>query len=247
MTSDDPIVRVEGLSKSFGSVQALDNVSFEQERNTILGLVGDNGAGKSSLLKLLNGFYQRDEGTIYLDSEPVSFSSPTEGFEAGIAMTYEEFALDDNAPVWENFFIGREKVKSIGPLKMIRKNEMKTEVQEILQDYGFSFDVDKRAGELSGGQRRILVVSRAIESEPQLLLLDEPFRGLSERAIDQLWEVLRDYAQRGSVIITSQWYDPIREHLDDVMIFRQGEKVGKFDNSKVDRKTCKRLMMEGKA
>jgi ABC-type sugar transport system ATPase subunit len=245
--SSAPALAVEGLSKSYGSVQALQDVSFEQEPNTILGLVGDNGAGKSTLLQIVNGFEQPDEGRIRLDGEPVSFSSPRDAREAGVAMTYESFALVDGAPVWENFFMGRERTNDVGPVRTVRKSEMMEEVAETLDDYGFSFDIHKRSRELSGGQRRILVVSRAIESEPRLLLLDEPFRGLSERAIAQLWEILHDYKRTGSVIVTSQWYSTIEAEIDDVMIFRQGEKVGKFDNDAIDRTECNRLMMEGRS
>lgn len=245
MSANENILEVEDLMKSFGPVEALRNISFELERNSILGLVGDNGAGKSTLLKILNGYHKADEGVVRFDGKSVQFNSPEQAATAGIAMTYEEFALDNTASVWENFFMGREKVKSYGPLKIIKKAEMRRDVKKALQDYGFTFSVDKNASDLSGGQRRILVVSRAIESEPKLLLLDEPFRGLSERAIDQVWEILKDYATEGTVIITSQWYDTLQGEVDDVMIFRLGEKVGKYADRDITQKEANRLLMEG--
>lgn len=247
MSGYDPVLATENLSKSYGNVQALDGITFEQEQDTILGLVGDNGAGKSTLLNIVNGFEQADSGTVYLNGREVSFGGPEDAMDAGVAMTYETFALVDGAPVWENFFMGRERHNSYGPIDTVRKQEMQKEVAEHLETYGFDFDIHKRSSELSGGQRRILVVSRAIESEPELLLLDEPFRGLSERAITQLWDILKEYTQDGAVVITSQWYSTVEDHVDDVMIFRQGEKVGKYDNEEIDHKTVSSLMMEGKA
>ena len=247
MSTDNPLLRVEGLSKSYGSVRALNDVSFEAASGTILGLIGDNGAGKSTLLKILNGYVQPDAGEVFIHGDRAALTSPEAAREAGVAMTYEEFALVDGAPVWENFFMGRERTGSLGPVTTIKPARMRAEVEEVLSEYGFDFGVDKAANELSGGQRRILVVSRAIESDPDLLLLDEPFRGLSERAIAQLWGILREFAEDRSVIITSQWYSAVEEHIDDVMVFRQGEKVGRFPNDAVDRKECNRLMMEGTA
>jgi len=247
MATNDPLLRVETLSKTYDAVLALDDVSFEVKRNSILGLVGDNGAGKSTLLKILNGYTQPDSGTIHFDGEQIAPSSPEEASDLGIAMTYEEFALVDSATVWENFFMGREKANSYGPLKTVRSDEMRAEVRQKLTEYGFDFGIEKNSSDLSGGQRRILVVSRAIESEPNLLLLDEPFRGLSERAINQLWNILGEFSRDGSVIITSQWFSSIEDNIDEVVVLRQGETVGQFENDAIDRKECNRLMMEGSA
>jgi simple sugar transport system ATP-binding protein len=245
MSAYEPMLIAEDVSKSYGSVLALDDISFQLNRNSILGLVGDNGAGKSTLLKIINGFTQADSGRLVFDGERVAFANPQEARQAGVAMTYEDFALVDDTTVWENFFMGREMADSYGPIKTVRSEDMRAEVESKLTEYGFDFGVDKKASELSGGQRRILVVSRAIESDPKLLLLDEPFRGLSERAINQLWDILHDFTERGSVIITSQWYSSVEENIDDVLIFRQGRKVGEFANDAVDSKRCNRLIMEG--
>lgn len=245
MSAYEPMLIAEDVSKSYGPVLALDDISFQLNRNSILGLVGDNGAGKSTLLKIINGFTQADSGRLVFDGERVAFANPQEARQAGVAMTYEDFALVNDTTVWENFFMGREMADSYGPIKTVRSEDMRAEVESKLTEYGFDFGVDKKASELSGGQRRILVVSRAIESDPKLLLLDEPFRGLSERAINQLWDILHDFAERGSVIITSQWYSSVEENIDDILIFRQGRKVGKFANDAVDSKRCNRLIMEG--
>ncbi|MFH5801548.1 ATP-binding cassette domain-containing protein [Haladaptatus sp. CMAA 1911] len=245
MAADMPNLRVENLSKSYQEVVALEDVSFEVEQNSILGLVGDNGAGKSTLLKILNGYVQPDSGTLILGEDRYSPKNPQVARDRGVAMTYEEFALVDGAAVWENFFMGREMTKKYGIIKTVDRKNMESNVKKTLTEYGFDFDPNKESFELSGGQRRILVVSRAIESDPDLLLLDEPFRGLSERAINQLWKILHEYSKTGSIIITSQWYSTIEERVDDIMILRQGNMVGKFDNESIGRKKCDRLMMEG--
>ena len=247
MASADSLLTVEGLSKNYQEVVAIEDIAFELERNSILGIIGDNGAGKSTLLSILNGYVKPDAGSMVLNGEAYAPTNPQDAREAGVAMTYEDFALVDGAPVWENFFMGREAGTSYGPLKTIDQTRMRSEVAEKLDEYGFDFGVDKHSSELSGGQRRILVVSRAIESQPDLLLLDEPFRGLSERAINQLRGILREFSEDGSVIITSQWYSALGDEIDDVMVFRQGENVGKFSTDNITRKEGNRLVMEGSA
>jgi ABC-type sugar transport system ATPase subunit len=224
----DLALRVDGVSKSYGAVQALDDVSFDLERNAILGLVGDNGAGKSTLLKILNGFIQSDGGEIYLKGEPVSFENPQEAFDAGISMTYQYMALVDNATVWENFFMGRELSTAYGPLKTLRKREMIETVNEQLSQYGVeSLDPTDEVQNLTGGEKQILAISRSIASDPEVLMLDEPLTELSRDDRMSVVEFVRNLRERAdtSIILVSHDLDIVRDLVDEIMILNKGEKT----------------------
>jgi len=245
MGGSDPILRVTNVSKNFGVVVALRNVSFELERGKILGLVGDNGAGKSTLLNILIGRLQPSSGKIYLDGEEVRFKSPADAMKKGTAIAYQSRELVDIATVWENFFMGRELIKRMGPLAFLDVENMKHLTAEAIAKYGFTFDVERELRELSGGQRQILAVARAIETNPKIILLDEPHIGLSERVIREKFDLLKKLRkEKGiSIIITSQWYERISDLIDEVLVFRRGEIVGRYDAESADRVKIFKLAM----
>jgi ABC-type sugar transport system ATPase subunit len=247
MTVQDEILRVEGLQKSYGKVRALQNVSISLRSGDIHAIVGDNGAGKSTLLGILSGYETPDAGQIKLAGEVVNFSNVADAMNRGIAMTYEEYALVDSASVWENFHLGREVSRVEKPINVLDIPTMHSSTSDALRRYGFEFSADKLASELSGGQRRILVVSRAIEAAPDVLLLDEPFRGLSERAIAQLWSILDEFTKAGSIIMTSQWYKPVAGKATNLTFLRNGKIVGKAHDDEIDEKTANKLVMRGRA
>jgi len=228
MSTDDVVLRVDSLSKSYGPVEALRDVSFDLERDSVLGLVGDNGAGKSTLLKSLYGFLQPDGGTIELDGEPVSFSSPQDAADAGIAMTYQHMALVDSATVWENFFMGRERASGFGPLKTLKRTEMIAKVEETLAEYGVeSLDPGDLVENLTGGQKQILSISRSIDSDPEVLLLDEPLTELSRVDRDSVLEFVRNLDDRTdtSMILVSHDLEIVRDLVDEIVILNGGAKT----------------------
>jgi len=246
MTESPFILKVENISKNFGGVRALDNVSFELERGKILGLVGDNGAGKSTLLKIIAGNLQPSSGKIYLDGKEVHFSSPADAMKRGIAITYDFMALVDCAKVWENFFMGRELTRKLGFFNILDIERMRHVTAEaIAKHYGRVFDVEREAVGLSGGQKRILAVTRAVEADPRLLLLDEPTLGLSERVIREIFGFLRRVKdEKGlSIIITAQWYEQIKGFVDEVIVLRLGKIQGCFDAKSADKAVIFKLAM----
>jgi len=246
MTENPPILKVENVSKNFGGVQALSNVSFELERGKILGLVGDNGAGKSTLLKIIAGNLQPSSGKIYLDGEEVHFNSPADAMKKGIAITYDFMGLVDCAKVWENFFMGRELARRLGFFSVLDIKEMKRITAEaIARHYGRIFDVEREVVGLSGGQKRILAVARAVEANPRLLLLDEPTLGLSERVIREMFDFLRRAREERevSIIISAQWYEQVRGFVDEVIVLRLGRIQGYFKAEVADKAVIFRLAM----
>ena len=226
-----PILEVKNISKNFGKIGALNNVSFNLEAGKILGLVGDNNAGRSTLLKILSGGLQPSSGKIYLNGEEMHFKSPADAIKKGIAIVYEFLELVNIATIWENFFMGRELTKRIGRLAYLDVGKMKRITAEAVAKYGHTFNIEHEVGELSGGQRQIVAVTRAINANPRILLLDEPMHGLSERIVKDIFGILREAKEKNntSIIITSQWYEQISDFVNDVLILRRGDVVGQFD------------------
>jgi ABC-type sugar transport system ATPase subunit len=245
MHGGGPLLEVKGISKSFGTVRALRNVSFELERGEILGLIGDNGAGRSTLLNILGGSLRPSEGAIFIEGVQEKFRSPADAMKKGIASVYQFLELVDSAQVWENFFMGRELTTRMGPLVFLDIGRMKRQTAESIAKYGHSFGSEREIGELSGGQRQIIAVTRAIEANPRILLLDEPTHGLSKRIIKDIFELLRKAKneKNTSIIITSQWFEQVSEFVDAVIVLRRGQVAGRYTAASADKVKIFKLAM----
>ena len=238
MGSSGPMLEVKNISKNYGRVRALGNMSFDLERGKILGLVGDNGAGKSTLLKILSGDLQPSGGKIYLEGKGTRFKSPADAMKKGIAIAYQFLELVDIAKVWENFFMGRELTKRMGPLAFLDVKKMKHLTAEAIAKYGHTFDIEREVGELSGEQRQIIAVTRAIEANPEILLLDESFTLLSLEGRKEILNFLRKVNKKIGItmIIVSHDLDLIKKLCHYIMVLRDGEKIffGHTDKISVD-------------
>jgi len=238
MKESVPALRVENVSKNFGAIRALHDVSFQLERGAILGLVGDNGAGKSTLLNILIGGLQPSGGEIFLEGKEVQFKDPSDAMKRGIAIAYQFLELVDTATVWENFFMGRELIKRMGPLAFLDVENMKHLTAEAIAKYGFTFDVEREVRELSGEERQILAVARAIEANPKILLLDESFTHLSIKGGENLLNFLKKINEKTSVtmIIVSHDLSLVKKISHYILVLRGGEKVffGHADDISID-------------
>ena len=232
------MMEVKNISKNFGTVRALSNVSFDLERGKILGLVGDNGAGKSTLLKILSGDLQPSGGEIYLEGKSIRFKSPADAMEIGIAIAYQFLELVDIAKVWENFFMGRELVKKIGPLAFLDIEKMKHLTAEAIGKHGYKLDIEREVRELSGEQRQIIAVTRAIEAKPEILLLDESFTLLSLEGRKEIVNFLSKVNKKSDItmVIVSHDLDLIKKLSHYIMVLRGGEKMffGRTDEISID-------------
>jgi simple sugar transport system ATP-binding protein len=228
MAEAAPVVEMRGIKKSFGAVQALRGVDLVLHHNEVLGLVGDNAAGKSTLMKVLSGAYIPDEGEILLEGDKVHLANPMDARRRGIEMVYQDFALANNLDVAANVFLGREVVSSkLGPIGVLNKHQMELETQRLLGRLKIDISsVRLRVESLSGGQRQSVAISRATAFEAKVTIMDEPTAALSVAAIEKVLALVRELkAQGSSIIIISHRLEDIYQVSDRLIVLRQGRKV----------------------
>ncbi len=222
--SATPIIDMKQISKSFGAVNALVNVDLHLMPGEVLGLVGDNSAGKSTLMKILTGAYHRDSGDVIVDGRKTHFHGPHESRELGIEMIYQDFALCGNLDVGQNIFLGRWPRK--GPF--VDRKKMYREASAVLQRLKVDVNsVYQKVESLSGGRQQSVAISRAISFEPKVIILDEPTANLSVMATQRLLETMVELKKQGvAQIIISHRLTDIFEVGDRVMVLKRGENVG---------------------
>lgn len=221
------MMEIKNVSKNYGTVKALRDVSFTIEKGSILGLVGDNGAGKSTLLKILSGDTPPSGGDVYLEGKEIHFRSPADAMKVGIGIAYQFLELVDIASVWENFFMGRELTKRKGPFAFLDIKKMRCLTAEAIAKHGPGLDVDREVIELSGEERQIIAVTRAIEASPKILLLDEAFTLLSLQGREDIVNFLKNVNKKLNItmVIVSHDLDLIKNLTHNIMVLRNGEKV----------------------
>jgi len=228
MTEATPVVEMQAIWKNFGAVQALRGVDLTLHKNEVLGLVGDNAAGKSTLMKVLSGAYIPDQGEIFIDSKKVHFNNPLDARRVGIEMVYQDLALANNLDVTANVFLGREAVSTqIGPLGVMNNHLMEQEASRLLDRLKIDIpSVRLLVERLSGGQRQAVAIARATAFNSKVIIMDEPTAALSVAAISKVLDLVRELkAQGASIIIISHRLEDIYSVCDRMMIMRHGRKV----------------------
>jgi simple sugar transport system ATP-binding protein len=196
------LLEIEDVSKSFGYVKALDNVSFQIEKGEVVGLLGDNGAGKSTLIKIIAGYIQPDRGRIKFEGTPVLWKSAAESRQAGVGVVYQDFALVNVLPIWRNFFLGKEISKGWGILKFLDISKMKVTSKTSLINLGIDIpSVETPVAFLSGGQRQMVAVGRGVYFGAKLLLLDEPTASVSVKETEAILDYVSQLSKRGISIV----------------------------------------------
>ncbi|MCJ7579448.1 MAG: ATP-binding cassette domain-containing protein [Candidatus Aminicenantes bacterium] len=223
-----PVVEMRNIKKNFGAVQALRGVDLALHQGEVLGLVGDNAAGKSTLMKVLSGAYIPNEGEILIEGEKAHFANPMDARRQGIEMVYQDYALANNLDVAANVFMGREVVRiKLGPLGVMNYPYMEQETQNLLNRLKIDISsVRLKVERLSGGQRQAVAIARATAFEAKVIIMDEPTAALSVAAIDKVLELVRELkAQGSSIIIISHRLEDIYQVSDRMIVLRQGRKV----------------------
>ncbi len=226
-----PIVEMRNIKKNFGGVQALRGVDLVLQRNEILGLVGDNAAGKSTLMKVLSGAYIPDEGEIFIEGKKVHISNPWEARRLGIEMVYQDLALADNLDVAANVFLGREVASTkLGPVSVMNKHYMEQETQRLIDRLNIDIpSVRSIVERLSGGQRQAIAIGRATAFNNKITIMDEPTAALSVAAISKVLDLVRKLKAEGnSIIIISHRLEDIYQVSDRMIVLRQGRKVCEY-------------------
>jgi simple sugar transport system ATP-binding protein len=222
-----PRVRLRGVEKRFGSIHALRGVDLDLWPGEVLGLVGDNAAGKSTLTKIVSGAYQPDGGSIELDGAPVAFAAPAEARARRIEMVYQDLSLCDTVDVAGNLFLGREPVRRVLGWPFLDKPRMRAEAARHLDDLDISVpNLDALVAQLSGGQRQAIAIARAAAFAPRVLIMDEPTSALAVAEVEAVLALIRRLAGQGVavVLITHRLQDLFRV-CDRIAVMYEGLKV----------------------
>jgi ABC-type sugar transport system ATPase subunit len=217
----EEILRVEGISKSFGAIRALSDVSLTLHKGELLAIIGDNGAGKSTLLKIIAGVYPPDSGKIFLEKKEVRFRSPMDARKAGIEMVFQDFMLCPDLNVMQNVFLGREIVSG----EFLNYKIMKKILREKLKELKFDIpSIEKKVRFLSGGQQQMVAILRTLMFDPKVLLLDEPTANLSAGASEEVMNFVKQLIRTRMIggIYVAHDLNAIIKYSDRILVMRSG-------------------------
>jgi ABC-type sugar transport system ATPase subunit len=231
------LLEVKNITKRFGGLVAVNNVSIGVNAGEVVGLLGDNGAGKSTLIKVISGVYQADEGKIFFKEKEVQIGSPMDALAMGIETIYQDLALAENLNTPANIFLGREKMKKVlGFLNVLDHPYMQSESRKVLEKLDILIpSLRNRIRALSGGQRQAVAISRSIYWDARFLIMDEPTAALGvaeqKKVIDTI-NLLKSHGL-GIIVISHQMHD-IFQVADRMVIMRRGEKVGELATARTN-------------
>ena len=246
----EAILSARNLTKRFGGVTALSDVSFELHRGEVLALAGDNGAGKSTLIKAISGVHRADEGEIVYKGQRIELSNPRHAREIGIETIYQDLALADNLDVGANVFLGREPiVKAMGFLPRLDRRRMRAAAAEVLETLEIDIAPAKLGlpvRSLSGGQRQAVAIGRAIYWKAELLIMDEPTAALGVPEQRKVVELIHRLKRQGvSIIFISHNLIDIFAVADRIMVLRRGQKAGERRPAETSHDEVVKLMVGG--
>jgi D-xylose transport system ATP-binding protein len=230
--SDTPTLELRGISKSFGSVQALSEVDFEVRDGEVMALVGDNGAGKSTLIKCVAGIHQYDAGEILFDGEPVHISGPKEAARLGLEVVYQDLALCDNLDVVQNMYLGREEHDFF---QRLNEPVMEQRTAATLKSLAVTTirSIRQPVATLSGGQRQSVAVAKAVQWNSRVVLLDEPTAALGVAQTEQVLALVKRLAEQGlAVVLISHNLHDVFEVANRITVLRLGRNVGLYEREK---------------
>lgn len=238
----EPILIVQGATKTFGGVHALDDVSMTVSAGEVVALAGDNGAGKSTLIKIISGVHRPDAGTVTFLGQNVLFGNPREARDAGIETIYQDLALAENLDVPANIFLGREPMRRmLGVLPAIDRGLMRQQSEIVLRSLDIHTALDRPVRDLSGGQRQAVAIGRAIFWNAKLLIMDEPTAALGVPEQRKVIELIHRLRNKGvAVLFISHNLGDIFAVADRIIVLRRGilageRKVGETDGDEVVR------------
>ena len=241
MTTDTPVasdivLSASKITKSFGGVHALRGASITMRRGEVTALIGDNGAGKSTLVRCLSGIHRPDSGTITLNGREVQFDTPLAARSHGIETVQQNLALVEDLTVWQNFFLGREKTKGIGPFRVLDRKAMRATAQELVSDLAVNVPpVTSRVRRLSGGQRQAVSIARAAGWGGSIVIMDEPTAALGVQETARVEVVVHKLKEQGvAVLLISHNFDQVLRLSEHVWVMRGGLAVAERRAAETD-------------
>ncbi|MCY3904191.1 MAG: ATP-binding cassette domain-containing protein [Caldilineaceae bacterium] len=247
--SNEHVVEMRGISKTFGTVQALNDVDLELRRGELLGLVGDNAAGKSTLMKTLFGSVIPDAGEIFIEGEKAELRNPRDAQALGLAMIYQDLAVFNNLDVAANVFTGREYTRRILGITFLNRKRMEEESQALLDRLRINISSSKLLVErMSGGQRQMVAVARAIGFDARILIMDEPTAALGVKEANTLLDLMAGLRDQGiSIILITHRISDVLAIGDRVMVLKGGERQGVLDVEDSTLEDIESLIVRGAA
>jgi ribose transport system ATP-binding protein len=237
-----PVLQVKGLDKSYIGVHALDHVDFDLNEMEIHALLGENGAGKSTFMKILDGSVIKDGGRIFINGQEVNITNPHQAQQLGIGMVYQELSLIPNLTVAENIFLGRWPRRKL--FRSVDWRQIYRQSKEALKRLGVSIDVKERVNNLGMGERQLTEIARAISMNVKILLLDEPTSALSDEERERLFAMVRALKETGvSIIYVSHRLSEVPQICDRVTVLRDGKKIDTLPINQADESTLIRMMV----
>ena len=231
IATETPTLELRGVSKNFGSVQALADVDFEVRSGEVMALVGDNGAGKSTLIKCIAGIYTADGGEILFEGKPVSISGPKDSAKLGIEVVYQDLALCDNLDVVQNMFLGRE---ARNVFQVLNEPEMERRTGETMKGLSVTTirSIRQHVATLSGGQRQSVAVARAVLWNSRVVILDEPTAALGVAQTQQVLDLVKRLSEQGlAVVLISHNLHDIFAVADRITVLRLGRSIGVYNRT----------------
>ncbi len=242
------LIEMRDIVKRFGSILALNGVSFALNAGEVHCLLGDNGAGKSTLIRVLSGFHRATSGEISIDGKPVVFASPADALNQGIATVYQDLGLVPLMSVTRNFFMGREPVFDLGPLKLLRKRQAAEIAHSEMRKIGINLkDPGQAVGTMSGGQRQSLAIARAVYFGARVLILDEPTSALGVAQTSMVLRYIYDLRKRGiGIIFISHNVHHALAVGDRFTVLNHGQTIGTYERGAIAMDELQKLMAGGR-
>jgi simple sugar transport system ATP-binding protein len=243
----DPIIKLDGISKQFGKVNALEDISFELYPGEVHCLLGDNGAGKSTLIKILSGVHRPTRGEFLFEGKPVQLDSPRQALDLGIATVFQDLAMLSLMSITRNFFLGREPKKRLGPVQLFDSTYAAKITEEELRKIGIKIrDADQPVGTLSGGERQAVAIARAVYFGAKVLILDEPTSalGVKEAAVVLKYIVQSKLKGIGVIFITHNVHHAWAVG-DTFTVLNRGRSYGTFKRDQTHRENLLQMMAGG--
>ena len=245
--TDAPLLEIRDVTKTFGSVISLSDISTKVHAGQVTCVLGDNGAGKSTLIKILAGVYKPDSGQLLMDGKAIHLSSPREALDAGIATVYQDLAMVPLMAIWRNFFLGSEPTKGWGPLRRFDADRAKRITRKELADMGIDIrDPDQPVGTLSGGERQSVAIARAVYFGARLLILDEPTSALGVKQAGVVLKYIVQARDRGLGVIFIT-HNPHHAYPvgDRFLLLKRGRSLGDFAKADITVPELTKLMAGG--